>query len=73
VASSAGPVALTSHDFVALEDISSRSRIPITSTMAAPAARLKYVKSNDYEPIRAAAGVNLLTDEGDSWGPTAPH
>src|SRR5262245_40635478 len=30
-------------------------------------ARLKYVKSNDYEPIRAAAGVNLLTDEGDSW------
>jgi cytochrome P450 len=31
-------------------------------------ARLKYVKSNDYEPIRAAAGINLLTDEGDSWG-----
>jgi cytochrome P450 len=31
------------------------------------AARLKYVKSNDYEPIRATAGVNLLTDEGDSW------
>ena len=30
-------------------------------------ARLRYVKSNDYEPIRAAAGVNLLTDEGDSW------
>jgi cytochrome P450 len=30
-------------------------------------ARLKYVKSNDYEPIRAAAGTNLLTDEGDSW------
>jgi cytochrome P450 len=30
-------------------------------------ARLKYVKSNDYEPIRAAAGINLLTDEGDSW------
>ena len=25
------------------------------------------VKSNDYEPIRAAAGINLLTDEGDSW------
>jgi cytochrome P450 len=30
-------------------------------------ARLKYVKSNDYEPIRAAVGINLLTDEGDSW------
>jgi cytochrome P450 len=30
-------------------------------------ARLKYVKSDDYEPIRAAAGINLLTDEGDSW------
>lgn len=30
-------------------------------------ARLRYVKSNEYEPIRAAAGVNLLTDEGDSW------
>jgi cytochrome P450 len=30
-------------------------------------ARLKYVKSNDYEPIRAAAGINLLTDEGASW------
>jgi cytochrome P450 len=30
-------------------------------------ARLKYVKSNDYEPIRAAAGTNLMTDEGDSW------
>jgi cytochrome P450 len=31
------------------------------------AARLRYVKSNDYEPIRAAVGINLLTDEGDSW------
>src|SRR3977135_1966078 len=31
-------------------------------------ARLKYVKSNEYEPIRAAAGINLLTDEGDSSG-----
>ncbi len=30
-------------------------------------ARLKYVKSNDYEPIRVSAGINLLTDEGDSW------
>lgn len=30
-------------------------------------ARLKYVKSNEYEPIRACAGINLLTDEGDSW------
>ncbi|OBI70061.1 cytochrome P450 [Mycobacterium sp. E796] len=30
-------------------------------------ARLKYVKSNEYEPIRATAGINLLTDEGDSW------
>ena len=30
-------------------------------------ARLKYVKSNEYEAIRAAAGINLLTDEGDSW------
>ena len=30
-------------------------------------ARLKYVKSNEYEPIKAAAGLNLLTDEGDSW------
>jgi cytochrome P450 len=30
-------------------------------------ARLKYVKSTEYEPIRAAAGINLLTDEGDSW------
>jgi len=30
-------------------------------------ARLKYVKSNEYEPIRAAAGINLVTDEGDSW------
>jgi cytochrome P450 len=30
-------------------------------------ARPKYVKSNEYEPIRAAAGINLLTDEGDSW------
>jgi cytochrome P450 len=31
------------------------------------AARLRYVKSNEYEPIRAAAGINLLTDESDSW------
>src|SRR3984893_4587100 len=31
-------------------------------------ARLKYVKSYEYEPIRATAGINLLTDEGDSWG-----
>jgi cytochrome P450 len=30
-------------------------------------ARLRYVKSNEYEPIRATAGINLLTDEGDSW------
>ena len=30
-------------------------------------ARLRYVKSNEYEPVRAAAGINLLTDEGDSW------
>lgn len=30
-------------------------------------ARLKYTKSNEYEPIRATAGINLLTDEGDSW------
>lgn len=30
-------------------------------------ARLKYVKSNEYAPIKAAAGINLLTDEGDSW------
>jgi cytochrome P450 len=39
-------------------------------------ARLKYVKSNEYEPIRATAGINLLTDEGDSWaahrGPLNP-
>jgi cytochrome P450 len=30
-------------------------------------ARLKYVKSDEYEPIRATAGLNLLTDEGESW------
>lgn len=30
-------------------------------------ARLNYVKSNEYEPIRATVGINLLTDEGDSW------
>ncbi|OBG39495.1 cytochrome [Mycobacterium alsense] len=30
-------------------------------------ARLKYVKSTEYEPIRATAGINLLTDEGASW------
>ncbi|CAM4333365.1 Putative cytochrome P450 120 [Mycobacterium basiliense] len=30
-------------------------------------ARLKYVKSDEYGPIRAAAGLNLLTDEGSSW------
>jgi cytochrome P450 len=30
-------------------------------------ARLRYVKSNEYEPIRAATGINLLTDESDSW------
>jgi cytochrome P450 len=30
-------------------------------------ARLRYVKSPEYEPVRAAAGINLLTDEGDSW------
>jgi cytochrome P450 len=39
-------------------------------------ARLKYVKSVEYEPIRAGAGINLLTDEGDSWaahrGPLNP-
>ncbi len=29
--------------------------------------RLNYVKSAEYEPIRQAAGLNLLTDEGDSW------
>lgn len=31
------------------------------------AGRSRYVKSAEYEPIRAAAGINLLTDEGDSW------
>jgi cytochrome P450 len=39
-------------------------------------ARLNYVKSNEYEPIRASAGINLLTDEGESWaahrGPLNP-
>ena len=30
-------------------------------------ARLRYVKSDEYEPIRATAGINLLTDEGESW------
>lgn len=30
-------------------------------------ARLRYVKSPEYEPVRATAGINLLTDEGDSW------
>jgi len=30
-------------------------------------ARLNYVKSVEYEPIKAGAGINLLTDEGDSW------
>ena len=30
-------------------------------------ARLKYVKSNEYEGIRACTGINLVTDEGDSW------
>ncbi|EID15023.1 cytochrome P450 [Mycobacterium xenopi] len=30
-------------------------------------ARLRYVKSPEYEPIRAGAGINLLTDEGESW------
>jgi cytochrome P450 len=30
-------------------------------------ARLKYVKSNEYEPLRACADINLFTDEGDSW------
>jgi cytochrome P450 len=29
--------------------------------------RLKYVKPPEYEPVRAGAGINLLTDEGDSW------
>ncbi|WP_460841490.1 cytochrome P450 [Nocardioides marmoraquaticus] len=31
------------------------------------ANRLNYVKSLEYEPIKAAAGLNLLTDEGESW------
>ena len=39
-------------------------------------ARLKYVKSNEYEAIRAGSGKNLITDEGDSWaahrGPLNP-
>src|ERR1700756_4680564 len=39
-------------------------------------ARLKYVKSNEYIPTRATVGINLLTDEGDSWaahrGPLNP-
>ncbi|MCX6394921.1 MAG: cytochrome P450 [Propionibacteriales bacterium] len=30
-------------------------------------ARLNYIKSVEFEPIRLAAGLNLLTDEGDSW------
>lgn len=30
-------------------------------------ARLKYIKSVEFEPIRLAAGLNLLTDEGESW------
>lgn len=30
-------------------------------------ARLNYIKSAEYESIKAAAGINLLTDEGDSW------
>jgi cytochrome P450 len=29
--------------------------------------RLNYIKSTEYEPIKTAAGINLLTDEGDSW------
>ena len=28
---------------------------------------MNYIKSTEYEPIKTAAGVNLLTDEGDSW------
>src|ERR1700739_183038 len=39
-------------------------------------ARLKYVKSNEYEPLRATVGINLLTDDRDSWaahrGPLNP-
>lgn len=31
------------------------------------AGRLNYIKSHEFEPIRAAAGLNLLTDEGESW------
>src|SRR5262245_45605698 len=30
-------------------------------------ARLKYVKSIEYEPHRAVTGTNVFTDEGDSW------
>lgn len=30
--------------------------------------RLNYHKSVDNEPLRAMAGVSLLTDEGQSWG-----
>ncbi len=30
--------------------------------------RLNYRKSIDNEPLRAMAGVSLLTDEGQSWG-----
>ncbi len=45
----------------------SRSPIRTTSTTCCTGPGFSYVKSNDYEPIRAAAGVNLLTDEGDSW------
>ncbi|KKW62690.1 cytochrome P450 [Mycolicibacterium elephantis] len=30
-------------------------------------ARSNYVKSIEYEPIRTLAGVNLVTDEGQSW------
>lgn len=31
------------------------------------AGRLNYVKSLEFEGIRRTAGLNLLTDEGDSW------
>jgi cytochrome P450 len=30
-------------------------------------ARLKFVEANEYDATRAAAGINPMTDEGDSW------
>lgn len=64
--SSGGCADAISPDSVVADDVSSLWSIPTTSTTCCigPASN---TSNPGYEPVRAGAGINLLTDEGDSW------